>query len=117
MPCSNQNVQPNSLPDLQNEHALCHKWVVVQVCFWREHQQVRQQVIHVHIKAAAAAAAVLQLCQHLLHSGLEQVHSSMARVLHCRLQLLLALLLRGLQPCRCILQAHRGNSNMRQHTA
>jgi hypothetical protein len=95
-------------PDLQDEHALCHQWVVVQVCFWRENQQVRQQLIHVNI-IAAAAAAVMQLCQHLLHSGLQQVHSSMARVLHCQLQLVLALLLlRGLQPCRRILQAHPG---------
>jgi hypothetical protein len=43
--------------------------------------------------AAAAGAAALQLCQHLLYRSLEKVHARMARVLYSRLLLLVVLLL------------------------
>jgi hypothetical protein len=55
--------------------------------------------------AAAATAAGSQLCQHLLHRCLEEVHAGMAGMLHCgRLLLAVLLLLLGdLKPSCCVL--------------
>lgn len=126
-PCHTSTTQP--LPDaathLQDQHALLHQRVVVQVCTWREHQQVWQQLIHTHLiapvsttTAAAVTAAVLapgtctlQLRQDLLHVCFEKVDARMPGVRHGRLLLRLLLqlgprlllLLGGRQPTCSIL--------------